>query len=189
MCTCPFLSVQFVKLASLPSWRRISSALDVTSRFIRHVHSSASGLLESFTRQVSCETPLNAVGVVLTNMKILFPERTKLYKISFISSSRGYLKVRPRFVGAVGKRTITKLSLSLWCIASRVAARRWDETEAGLLRRESCAGTGGSGGDVQHSRGWNHQSVHTVLREEQVSQSFLIFIRTSCENCSCGMGC
>lgn len=145
---------------------------------------------KGFIRQVSCETPLNAVGVVLTNMKILFPERTKLYKISFISSSRGYLKVRPRFVGAVGKRTITKraLSLSLWCIASRVAARRWDETEAGLLRRESCAGTGGSGGDVQHSRGWNHQSVHTVLREEQVSQSFLIFIRTSCENCSCWMG-
>ncbi len=37
------LSAQFVKLASLPSWRQISSALDVMSRFTRHVHSSASG--------------------------------------------------------------------------------------------------------------------------------------------------
>lgn len=38
-----FLCVQFVKRASLPSWRPISSALDVTSRSTRHVHSSASG--------------------------------------------------------------------------------------------------------------------------------------------------
>ena len=39
------LPAQFVKLVSLPSWRQISSALDVTSRFTRRVHSSASGQL------------------------------------------------------------------------------------------------------------------------------------------------
>lgn len=38
-----FLCVQFVKRALLPSLRPISSALDVTSRSTRHVHSSASG--------------------------------------------------------------------------------------------------------------------------------------------------
>jgi len=46
---------------------------------------------------------------------------------------------------------------------------RWDEAEAGLLRREPRAGAGGSGGDVQHRRGRDHQSVHPVLREEQAS--------------------
>lgn len=55
---CVFLILQFVKLVSLPSWKQISSALDVTSRFTRHVHSSASGQLVCIA-SVVFKAPLN----------------------------------------------------------------------------------------------------------------------------------
>lgn len=46
------------------------------------------------------KTHLNATNIMLINMKTFFsfPERTKLYKILFISLFRGYSKVRPCFL-------------------------------------------------------------------------------------------
>ena len=58
--------------------------------------------------QVFLRTLLNALSLVLTNTKTLlsFPERTKLYKILFISWFRDYLKVRSPFLEAIVKQAL-----------------------------------------------------------------------------------